>query len=157
MKEPEMSHLSSLAGRVRPTQILAGVLITMFGFSAHAAGLDHAFAKHKLVMSISNPGKGRQQLVLNNTVNILKAFGQDNIRVEIVAFGPGLKMLLKNNKHSKEIKALKAEGVEFAACHNTMLAMHVTKAQLNTAATVVPGGIVELVRREEQGWSYVKP
>lgn len=144
-------------GGARRAQVLAGVLMTLVGFSAHAASFDHAFAKHKLVLSISNPGKGRQQLVLNNTANVLKAYGQDNIRVEIVAFGPGLKMLLKNNKHAKEIQALKAEGVEFAACHNTMLAMHVTKAQLNPAATVVPGGIVELIRREEQGWSYVKP
>lgn len=121
------------------------------------ASFNHAFAKHRLVMSISNPGKGRQQLVLNNAVNVLQAFGMDKIRLEIVAFGPGLKMLLKHNKHAKQIQALKADGVEFAACHNTMMKMHVTKAMLNPAATVVPGGIVELVRREEQGWSYVKP
>ncbi|MHB1515749.1 MAG: DsrE family protein [Acidiferrobacteraceae bacterium] len=137
--------------------LLAGALLAMLASPAYAGRFNHAFAKHKLVMSISNPDKGRQQLVLNNTVNVLKAFGMDNIRVEIVAFGPGLKMLLKHNRHAKEIQALKTEGVEFAACHNTMMKMHITKSELNPAATVVPGGIVELVRREEQGWSYVKP
>ncbi|MHB1950603.1 MAG: DsrE family protein [Acidiferrobacteraceae bacterium] len=135
--------------------LFAAVALTA-ALPAHAA-FSHPFAKHKLVMSISNPGNGRQQLVLNNAVNVLKAFGMDNIRLEIVAFGPGLRMLLKHNPHAKQIQALKADGVEFAACHNTMMKMHITKAMLNPAATVVPGGIVELVRREEQGWSYVKP
>ncbi|MHB8416023.1 MAG: DsrE family protein [Acidiferrobacteraceae bacterium] len=155
-----MKHIQGFSQRMRYLStggLFAGVLLAMLASPVYAGPLSHAFAKHRLVMSISNPGKGRQQLVLNNTVNVLKAFGMDNIRVEIVAFGPGLKMLLKHNRHAKEIQALKAEGVEFAACHNTMLKMHITKSELNPAATVVPGGIVELVRREEQGWSYVKP
>ncbi|HET9122089.1 MAG TPA: DsrE family protein [Acidiferrobacteraceae bacterium] len=151
-----MSHTRSLFRHARIAAAVMGVSL-LGALPAHAAPLSHAFAKHKLVMSISQPSPKRQQLVLNNTANVLRAFGQDNIRVEIVAFGPGLKLLLKNNPHAKVIQALKAEGVEFAACHNTMMAMHIQKSALNPAATVVPGGIVELVRREEQGWSYVKP
>ena len=151
-----MSHTRNLFRRARfASALLAAGLVG--ALPAHAADMSHPFAKHKLVMSISQGSPERQQLVLNNTANVLRAFGQDNIRVEIVAFGPGLKLLLKNNPHAKVIRALKAEGVEFGACHNTMMAMHITKAALNPAATVVPGGIVELIRREEQGWSYVKP
>jgi len=64
---------------------------------------------------------------------------------------------MKNNKHAAEVKKLTGEGVMFAACENTMRAMHITKAQLNTSADPVPSGAVAIVKREQQGWQYLRP
>lgn len=98
-----------------------------------------------------------QELVLANAANVLKYFGPDKVQLEIVAFGPGLRLLLKNNVHAKMIQSLHAEGVEFAACHNTMMKLHLTKADLNPVAHVVPGGVIEIMRRESEGWNYIRP
>jgi uncharacterized protein len=47
-------------------------------------------------------------------------------------------------------------GVVFAACQNTMRAMHVTKDDLLGVATTVDAGVAELTRKEEAGWSYIR-
>jgi len=40
-------------------------------------------------------------------------------------------------------------------CPETM-AIHVSKAQLASGATVVPGAIAEIVKRHNQGWTKIK-
>ncbi|WP_439097810.1 DsrE family protein, partial [Acidithiobacillus thiooxidans] len=80
--------------------------------------------------------------------------------IVVVAFGPGLKMLVANSPVAKTIAAMNAEGVEFDACHNTMLAMakklgHLPK--LVPSAVIVPAGIVRIMQLESHGFDYVKP
>ncbi|MDA8260023.1 MAG: hypothetical protein M0Z99_31055, partial [Betaproteobacteria bacterium] len=52
--------------------------------------------------------------------NLLDYFGQEKVRIVIVAYGPGLPMLLKNSTVAQRIASLDIEGVEFDACHTTM-------------------------------------
>jgi intracellular sulfur oxidation DsrE/DsrF family protein len=47
-------------------------------------------------------------------------------------------------------------GVVFAACENTMRKKKVTKDALFPFATTVDSGVAEVVRKQEQGWSYIK-
>ena len=54
---------------------------------------EKPFAEHKFVLQISDMDPSKQTLVLNVASNILKAYGQDQADVEIVAFGPGLRLL----------------------------------------------------------------
>lgn len=136
---------------------LSAVLFMMFAAPSYAYSQTHAFASHHVVFQISNGSAPMQELVLANAANVLKYFGPDKVQMEIVAFGPGLRLLLKNNVHAKLIQSLHAEGVEFAACHNTMMKLHLTKADLNPVAHVVPGGVIEIMRRESEGWNYIRP
>ncbi len=134
------------------------VLVFLACAAPSYAGLQsHAFATHRVVFQISNGSAQEQELVLANAANVLKYFGPTKVQLEIVAFGPGLRLLLKNNVHSKMIQSLHAEGVEFAACHNTMMKLHLTKADLNPVSHVVPGGVIEIMRRESEGWNYIRP
>ncbi len=45
------------------------------------------FAEHKFVLQISDMDPFKQTLVLNVANNILKAYGTDQVDIEIVAFG----------------------------------------------------------------------
>ncbi len=139
--------------------LMAGCALTllMFATPSFARLVSHAFATHHLVVQISNGSAAEQTLVLNNVANVLNYFGPDKVQVEIVAFGPGLRLLLKHNVNGPRIRSLYAQGVEFAACHNTMMSMHLTKADLNPVAHVVVGGVVEIMRRESEGWNYIRP
>ena len=118
---------------------------------------DGSFAQYKVVIQSSTGTAANQKLVLNNASNLIKALGPDKIAIDIVAFGPGLRLLFKNNVNAKHIADLAAQGVHFKACHNTMDAMHKTKADLNPVAQVVPAGVLWVIQREEQGWAYVRP
>ncbi|HUW97676.1 MAG TPA: DsrE family protein [Acidiferrobacter sp.] len=136
---------------------LSGLVFLAFARPSHADPQVHAFATHHVVFQISNGSALAQRLVLANTANVLKYFGPDKVQVEVVAFGPGLRLLLKHNVHGRMVQSLHAEGVEFAACHNTMMKAHLTKADLNPVAHVVPGGVIEIMRRESEGWNYIRP
>ncbi|MEY2343359.1 hypothetical protein AB4090_14875 [Acidithiobacillus sp. IBUN Pt1247-S3] len=131
-----------------------------FNFNRPAFLHDHPFAQRKLVMQVSQDNPGRWNLTLNTAQNILNFFGQEKVQIVVVAFGPGLKMELKNSPVAQRIAAINAEGVEFDACHNTMEQMKKKIGHLPVlvpSAVVVPAGIVRIMQLESHGFNYVKP
>ena len=121
---------------------------------------EKPFAEHKFVLQISDMDPSKQTLVLNVAGNIMKHYGPDKADVEIVAFGPGLRLLFDENSNSGRIKGLTQSGVRFAACANTIANMGKKLGhdpELNEIATVVPGGIVRIKELVDQGYTLVKP
>ena len=92
----------------------------------------------------------------------LTAKGED-VSVEIVAYGPGLMMLhAKKSPVKKRVASFgqNFENIKFLACGNTMkkMAKKSGKAvKLLPNAKVIPGGVIHLAERQEQGWSYIRP
>ncbi len=121
---------------------------------------DLPFAKYKLVLQVSSANQQLWNLTLNNVQNVLDNFGQSNVRIVVVAYGPGLLMLLKNSAVSERLAAQDAEGVEFDACHVTMEAMAKKLGHmpvLAPSAVIVPGGVVRLMQLQKNGFAYIKP
>jgi intracellular sulfur oxidation DsrE/DsrF family protein len=117
----------------------------------------HPQANTHIVIQINQKNPLSENIVLHNVANILKFYGPKQVEAEVVAYGPGLDLLMKDNEHAEEIQKLTQQGVMFAACENTMHAMHITKAQLNVSAHPVPSGAVAIVKRQQQGWQYLRP
>lgn len=119
------------------------------------------FAEHKFVLQISDNDPVKQKMVLNVANNIIKYYGPDKADVEIVAFGPGLKLLLANNKNAARIDGLADNsGIRFAACANTIAAMTKKSGKepkLNSRATVVTSGVVRIKELADQGYLLVRP
>jgi len=127
---------------------------------ASMAQEEKPFAENKFVLQISDMDPDKQTLVLNVASNIIKHYGQDQADVEIVAFGPGLRLLFAENSNAGRIEGLTETGVRFAACNNTINNMTKTLGHapaLNPKATVVPGGIVRIKELADQGYLLVKP
>lgn len=138
---------------------LAALLAVLFA-PASMAQDEKPFADQKFVLQISDMDPDKQTLVLNVASNIMKAYGQDQADVEIVAFGPGLRLLFAENSNAGRIDGLVESGVRFAACNNTINNMSRilgAPPQLNPHATVVPGGIVRIKELADQGYLLVKP
>ena len=119
-----------------------------------------SLADNKYVLQISEMNPATQNLVLNNAANLLQAYPPGAVTVEIVAYGPGLRLLFANNVHAKRIDSLSQSGVRFSACNNTLKNM--TKQlgyepKLNPDAKVVPGGVVRIGDLEKQGYVYIRP
>jgi len=118
------------------------------------------FAEHKVVLQISDDEPGKQTLVLNVANNLLKAYGMDKVDVEIVAFGPGLKLLFADNANAERIDALAGSGVRFSACMNTLAAMTRELGKepaLNPHATKVNAGVVRIIDLTEHGYTLIRP
>ncbi len=118
------------------------------------------FAQAHVVMQVDGDNPATWNLALNNAQNLLNYFGQEKIQIVIVAFGPGLKMLLKGSPVAGRIAAQNSEGVEFDACHNTMEGMAKKLGHMPILvpdAVVVPAGVVRIMQLEKAGFAYIKP
>jgi uncharacterized protein len=122
---------------------------------------------HRVVIQVDQNDPDVMNLVLNNASNVVEYYRErrEDVEVEIVAYGPGLHMLRDDTSPVKDrIRQLARESspakVTFAACNNTKQAMEKREGRAITIipqATIVPSGVVELMERQEQGWSYVRP
>ncbi len=55
-----------------------------------------------------------------------------------------------------EMDELTREGVRFPICNNSLAKLKIDRAGLLELAEVVPAGIVELIRLQQEGFAYVK-
>ena len=142
---------------------LIGLLAIMsIAFQLQAAAPeDKPFAEHLVVLQISDADPSKQALVLNVANNLMKAYGgPDKVDVEIVAFGPGLRLLFADNANGGMIHGLVDNGVRFSECGNTiekMTRLLGKKPEINDKATVVPGGVARIIELVGQGYILVKP
>ena len=149
--------------KIRRLVALTGSLVLLF-ISLAAGPLmaqeEKPFATNKFVLQISDMDPSKQTLVLNVAGNILKAYGQDQADVEIVAFGPGLRLLFEGNSNTGRIDGLVSSGVRFYACQNTINNMSNILGEplkINGHAKTGKGGIVRIKELTDQGYLLVKP
>jgi intracellular sulfur oxidation DsrE/DsrF family protein len=135
---------------------------------ALAASPVQAADAHKVVLQVNDNDKGRMNLVMNNAANLVQYYADkgEEVQIEIVAYGPGLNMLVDNAEANPVHKRAASfagsfPNVGFRACGNTMKKF-TKKAggkapKLVDGVEVVPAGVVHIMGRQEAGWSYVKP
>lgn len=150
------------------TALIFGILLGLSFVAAQAAEprimpkpkptKERPFAEHFVVFQLSSGSEFEQRLVLNNVANLMKYYGgPDKVAFEVVTYGPGLRLLFKENEKATRIKSLAANGVTFSACGNTMKKMGRTKSKLIKEAKQVPAGVARIVELQEAGWTYIRP
>lgn len=145
--------------KLKAFALYAVFFMSLFGFATSSMA-EKEFAEHKVVLQISDPNPFKQTLVLNVANNIMKYYGPDLVEVEIVAFGPGLRLLFKNNVNGGRIQGLVDNGVRFSACANTIKSMTKKlghKPELNPNAVTVDAGVVRILELTKAGYTLIKP
>jgi intracellular sulfur oxidation DsrE/DsrF family protein len=136
--------------------LLLGVL-----FAMPLAAAEKPFAEHKVVLQISDDDPFKQTLVLNVANNIVKAYGIDNVDVQVVAFGPGLRLLFEDNTNQPRIQSLVDNAdVKFHACKNTIANMGRLLGEppaINGVASTDSGGVARILALRKQGYELIKP
>jgi hypothetical protein len=138
--------------------ILGQIMILMLLLTGSSAFADEDV--HKLVIQVSTDDVRTQNIAMNNAVNLQKALGQDNIIIEIVAYGPGLSMMTPKSPASKRIPSLAMQDITFSACGNTKAKMEAKsgkKIELVEGVQMVPAGVLRIMELQEQGYAYVRP
>jgi len=138
--------------------LLAGCLLLGAGTAAQAE--DFSDKKHKVVIQVSTADPLTQKIALNNAVNLLKAYGPDDMAVEIVAYGPGLSLMTPRSEQSRRIPDLAMQEITFSACGNTMKKIEKKKGKkprLVEGVRVVPAGVGRIMELQEHGYSYIRP
>ena len=113
--------------------------------------------KYKVVLQVSDADPAKWNLALNNANNIQHDLGKDNVEIEIVAYGPGLAMLKGESKVAGRLAQALDNSIGLLACENTMRNTKVTKADMYNGISYVDAGVVHIMKREREGWAYVRP
>lgn len=74
----------------------------------------------------------------------------------LVAHGPGLRLVTGETGLGDALDELVGGGVEVLACRNTMRRLEIPEDALRDGVGTVPAGIGEIVRRQSEGWAYVR-
>lgn len=145
---PSSSH-AALASLISTFAVLLGLSLIP---TAHAQG-----APNKVVFQVSDNDPAKWNLTLNNVKNIQTDLGAANVQIEIVAYGPGIGMLKADSVAGNRVREAVDAGVAVVACENTMANQKLTRDDMLPKISYAPAGVVELMKKQQQGWAYIKP
>ena len=95
---------------------------------------------------------------VNHTIgsmyNILKEYPAESLKIVVVAYGKGLRVLKKDydKKTLERVKSLMEYDVEFIACKNTMETMKWKESDFIDGIGFTQAGIVEVIEKQKDGY-----
>jgi intracellular sulfur oxidation DsrE/DsrF family protein len=161
MKERAMSpsrpeaHAARALRDVFAALVLAASLIVVA--SPAATQVPQAAVRPRVVLQMSDADPAKWNLALNNAKNIQTDLGGANVDIELVAYGPGIGMLKADSVVGNRVDEAIAAGVKVVACENTMKGQKLSQTDMLNKLSYVQAGVVEIMQRQQQGWSYIRP
>lgn len=111
----------------------------------------------RIVIQVNEDDTKKWNSILANVRNIQRDVGRKKVAIAVVAIGPGLDMLMADSLAANDVQDAITAGVKFIACENTMHARNIARSDLIDGIGYAKAGYVEIVRRQQQGWSYLRP
>lgn len=110
---------------------------------------------HKIVFQLSTDDTLAHKALMKQLNNITSV--APDTKIEVVCHGPGLNMLI-NSKTTvlPKIRELQKRDIQFVACEFSMKERNVDKTAIVQESGFVKAGIIEIVEKQEAGWSYIK-
>ena len=142
-----------------PTRRTALLIAAVSGALAAVPALaqSNERALQKAVIQVSDSDVQKWNLALNNARNMQDELGSEATDLEIVVYGPGIGMLKSDSPVAKRVAEALGRGVKVVACENTMKAQKLSYPDMLPDIGYVPAGVVELVKRQQQGYAYIRP
>lgn len=134
----------------------AGVTLAQATAPAALAAAPAETARERAIFAVSDADPQKWNLTLGNIGNAIDGLGAASADIELVVYGPGIAMLKKDSPVAARLAAALKTGVRIAACQNSMRGFDLQAADLAPGVTVVPSGVVELIRRQHAGYAYVR-
>lgn len=146
------------------TPILAALMLSIApmasaGPLAEAAG-PSASADEKVVYHLNDSENAA--IAMRNVQNHINA--SPDAKIVMVTHGKGIDFLLngaadKNgNPYEPMVQGLKAKGVDFRVCNNTLVSRKIDAKTVLPEASIVPSGVAEIGKLQaKEGYVYLKP
>jgi len=111
---------------------------------------------HQIVFQLSSGDTLAHKALMKQLQNIMTVAPQT--KVDVICHGPGLSMLVSQASIvSEKITNLQQQhAIRFYACEFSMKERKVSKENIIPGVGSVPAGIIAIVSRQEEGWSYIK-
>jgi len=112
--------------------------------------------RNRALFQVTDNDPARWNMILNNMTNLKEGVGSEGVEVELIAYGPGILMLKADSPVKHRIADAMKSGVHVNACQNTMTGMKLTPADMQPEIGYVPSGVVEVMKKQQQGWAYIR-
>ena len=122
-----------------------------------------SYAKQKVVYYVNYFDVKRSIGAMRNAQNHINALGQGNHEIRFVLHGNGVELLRKVAQESPDaanrIDSLRSQGVKFNICANTLKGRKIALEDLHFAeqADIVPSGVAEIGKLQQEGFVYLRP
>jgi intracellular sulfur oxidation DsrE/DsrF family protein len=158
-RPPEPARVAARTPVTARVMLAAGLLL---GLGLGGGWLLHGWKVNSglptgVVIQVSENDPAKWEMALVNARNVRKAYGDKNMGIEIVAYGPGLAMFRSDSSATSGMEDAAQHGVKLLACGNTMSMTHTTLQELNPRVGVVAAGVVEIMQKQKEGYAYVRP
>ncbi|MCB1759515.1 MAG: hypothetical protein KDI68_07005 [Gammaproteobacteria bacterium] len=118
----------------------------------------------RIVFHLTSPDQTTAGEMLEEVEAMLAAYQAEGrpLRVEVVSHGEGLNLLRERlSRHKARIHQLatRFSGLTFVACSNTIKRLaveHGVEVKLIPDAEIIDSGINHVVKRQREGWSYIR-
>ncbi len=141
------------------TRITALLVALVTGSLAFAEG----YAKQQVVYHVNYSDGKRAIGAMRNAQNHINALGEGNHEIQFVLHGNGIELLRsvanENDAAAARIDSLRSQGVAFKVCNNTLVGRKIDLSELYfaTEADVVPSGVAEIGKLQQDGFVYLRP
>ena len=142
---------------MRRALMLAALLVGLVALvpDAQAAG-----KKHHILFQWTEGDSLGQFIMTKHIGNLLDDLGQDNVQLEVIAYGMATPAVTTNRPEAKfadAIAALTKRGVTFHVCHHAMDFFGIKDADLQSSVTPVKGAMWYIVNKHAEGWQILHP
>jgi len=129
-----------------------------------APQIANADADHRIMLQVSTNDEYRLNIMLEETEHLLKTSREDGekVFVEILANGPGLELVDKSGSApALRLQELQShyDNLYVTACAQAIERLRVEKGielELIPSATVVRSSLSEVLKRQREGWTYIR-
>ena len=125
-------------------------LLLLTSFSSNAQS-----NKHRVVWDLSSADTTVQAAVFRQINNARVEL--PDLDIEVVFHGQAVYVMMKDStQFADRIKIAKDKGVTLAVCNNSLRRLKIDPSQVSPSAIVVPSAVAELIKKQTDGWSYLK-
>ncbi|MBA4502513.1 DsrE family protein [Marinobacterium marinum] len=123
---------------------------------------EPAYPAQKVVYHINYNDPARLSATFNNISNHIQAVGEANIDLRAIVHGKAIEYFIAAQQDSDKqitLDTLRLSGARFIICGNSLDGYNITRDALYEveADEVVQAGLPEIIRLQQQGFSYVNP
>jgi intracellular sulfur oxidation DsrE/DsrF family protein len=141
--------------RLLISKVALALVLTLAG---NALAADASPQKRRVVLQVNDDDEETWEQALKLAENMLEnAGGKDKIDIQIVAFSPGILMVVNDSSVAGRVSKAAASGIRVRACAYTLGVRRISPDKLAPGVKTVPFGALEIVDKQKEGWAYIKP
>lgn len=110
--------------------------------------------EYKVVFQLSDNDTFIQKTLIRQLANLIESL--EPLAIEVVAHSFGIDLLLEDSPFRTHVRGLEQKGVDFIVCEKTLVREKLDTSALMNSVNTVPSGLAHIIKRQTEGWSYIK-